>query len=101
MRGLAIAAALATGIASQALACDDHQGECEIEAWRPQNMMGILTIEGTTTCDTGGVTIRLYDGETYLGNASGFIEGHAFSAMAFSIPPPTDLQLKYSIDTEF
>ena len=53
-------------------------------------MMGTLTIEETTTCDSGSVTTRLYDGETYLGNASGFIEGPALSAMApTSHRPPT------------
>ena len=34
-----------------ALACDDHIGTCEIEDWRWQNALGMLSIEGSTTCD--------------------------------------------------
>ena len=48
-----------------ALACDDHIGKCEIEEWRWDYtaIMETLTIEGSATCDTGKVSMRLYDGE--------------------------------------
>ncbi len=62
-------------------------------------MMGMLTIEGSATCNSGLASIRLYDGEAYLGNASGLVEGHALSAMATGIDKPGDLQIKYSINT--
>ena len=81
-----------------ALACDDHHGSCEIEGWRHVDMFGSLVIEGVTTCDTGMVTIRLYGGETFLGIANGFIDGHAFSAIANDVTAPADFSIKYSID---
>ena len=94
-------AALAIAIAGgQALACDDHQGTCKIEAWRYQLTSGILTIDGSATCNSGMVSIRLYDGETYLGNAPGFVQGHALTAMATGIRHPDKLQIKYSIVPE-
>lgn len=42
--------------------------------------------------------IRLYDGETYLGNAIGFVEGHALSAVATGIEASDNLSIKYSIE---
>ncbi|MCY4240199.1 MAG: hypothetical protein OXD36_00470 [Rhodobacter sp.] len=81
-----------------AIACDDHHGTCEIEAWRFQNTMGVLTIEGSATCNSGRAMIRLYDGETYLGNAIGFVEGHALSAVATGIEASDNLSIKYSIE---
>lgn len=101
MRRIAIAACTVAIAGSQALACDDHHGECQIEAWRYQSMMGMLTIEGSATCDSGLVTIRLFDGETYLGNAIGTIEGHALTAIATNIEKPANLVLKYSIEPGF
>lgn len=101
MRRVAVAALMATVVGSQSFACDDHSGECQIEAWRYQSMMGMLTIEGSATCDSGMVSIRLYDGETYLGNAIGTIDGHALTAVATGIDKPGNLVLKYSIEPGF
>ena len=61
-------------------------------------MFGSLIIEGVATCDTGKATIRLYDGETFLGITKGFIEGHAFSAIANDVTASAGLSIKYSID---
>ncbi|MDE0530713.1 MAG: hypothetical protein OXI01_04560 [Albidovulum sp.] len=100
MRHLILAAFVVAIAGSQALACDDHQGACEIEAWRYQLTAGILTIDGSVTCNSGMVSIRLYDGETYLGNAQGFVQGHALTAVATGIANPDKLQIKYSIQPE-
>lgn len=92
-------------VATGALACDDHHGDCEIEDWRSLDVFESLLIEGVTTCDSGSITIRLYDeadgGSRYLGNATGFIEGHAFSAIANDVKEPAALAIKYSINTEW
>ena len=43
--------ALGTGFA---VACDDHVGKCELEAWRAQSPLGgMLGIDGSATCDKG------------------------------------------------
>ena len=99
MRLFALAAiACVIGI-NAAVACDDHTGTCEIEAWRAVGTGGgILFIEGSTTCDAGKVNIRLYDGEKFLGTADGYIEGHALSASALDIAKIGDLSIKYSIE---
>ena len=85
---------------SAASACDDHVGKCEIESWRWYSTGDYLTIDGAATCDSGSITIRVYDGEgaTFLGVATGFIEGHAFDAIATNVSKPTSVSIKYSID---
>ena len=86
-------------------ACDDHHGACEVEDWRYWHIEAarILGIEGVATCDTGTITIRLYqeaDGEPqFLGIADGRIEGHVLTANAVAIhKKPTHMSIKYSIE---
>ena len=100
MKTLTIALA-ALLLASMAAACDDHHGECEIEDWRAINMMSSLMIEGVATCDSGMVSIRVYDGNSYVGNATGFIKGHAFTALTPNVEASGPFTLKYSIDTSW
>ena len=84
-----------------ALACDDHVGKCELEAWRVvPSFAGIIHIEGTATCNKGDATIRIYQGDTFVGTAHGFIQGHALSATAMKIPDTRNLTIKYSIEPE-
>ncbi len=59
------------------LACDDHHGKCELEAWRGYKTGPYVTIEGSATCDTGHMIVRLYDGDKFLAMADGYVEGHA------------------------
>lgn len=85
-----------------ALACDDHVGACEIEAWRWYESLGDVVIEGSATCNTGSAQIRLYeesgDDLTFLGIAAGYIEGHALWASVSNVEKPQSLSIKYSID---
>lgn len=84
-----------------AFACDDHVGKCELEAWRAQpTAMGLLSIDGSATCDKGHATIRMYDGDKFLGVATGLVQGHALQAVAVEVPAYTDLKIKYSITPE-
>ena len=98
--GAMMAATLAVGTAQ---ACDDHHGVCEVEDWRWQSVIGdMLMIDGVTTCNEGKVVLRLYEGEngSFLGIGEGYIEGHAFQALATDIPKPSALAIKYSISSE-
>ena len=82
---------------SVAGAYDDHVGKCKLEAWRANSAMSMLMIEGSATCNSGMATIRLYDGEKFLGVAQGVVEGHALNAVATNIPAHKSLSIKYSI----
>lgn len=85
-------------LVTPALACDDHHGACDIEDWRSVDMFGNLVVEGVAACDTGMITIRLYDGDVFLGVANGFIKGHAFSAIVTDVMAPAGMSMKYSIN---
>lgn len=80
-----------------AVACDDHHGKCTLEAWRAQSTAGLLTIDGSATCDKGRATIRLYDGDKFLGVATGYIRGHALRALGTGIESYGNLKIKYSL----
>ena len=80
-----------------AVACDDHHGKCTLEAWRAQSTGDILSIDGSVTCNKGRATIRLYDGDKFLGVATGYIRGHALRALATGIESYDNLKIKYSL----
>ncbi len=87
---------------SVALACDDHVGKCEVEAWRVSSTVaGMMMIDGVATCNSGRITMRLYDDsgkkDRFLGVADGLIEGHAFTSVAMNVAKPKSLSMKYSI----
>lgn len=101
MRYILFAVFMALFSIGTAIACDDHIGKCEIEAWRYTHtpMMRMLTIEGSATCNNGSANIRLFQDGKFLGVAKGIIEGHALSAMAMAIyEKPKSLKIKYSIE---
>ena len=85
-----------------ALSCDDLDGECRLEGWRWHGSFGSIMIDGSSTCDSGLVNIRLYDDggddPVFLGVATGFIEGHALQAIASGIETPESMAIKYSIE---
>ena len=104
--------AIGTAIIASALltsgvvgACDDHVGKCEIEDWRWYEVPGMdmLYIEGVATCDSGEITIRIYEGigdpQQFLGVANGYVESHAFFAVASNVRVfhPDDIAIRYSI----
>ena len=68
-------------------ACDDHVGKCEIEdfLYRIEGFDN-LVIRGVTTCDSGKIIIRVYDGEgesrKLVAIADGYIVSHTFTAMS-------------------
>ena len=63
------------------LACDDHVGKCELEAWRASTAaMGLVNIDGSATCDKGSAIIRMYDGDKFLGVATGLARHNSSTA---------------------
>ncbi len=91
-----------TGVA---VACDDHNGPCKIEDWRSMYhpSLQIVVIEGTTTCDTGRVTLRVYDEardeSPFVGIAETFITGHTFQASIMSVgKKPASVSFKANIE---
>ena len=96
--GISVCLAAAPALAS---------GNCEIEAWRYtyMSMGGLLTIEGSASCESGLANIRLFggpEGKEFLGVASGIVEGHALTAIAHGIhEKPETLTIKYSISEGF
>ena len=93
---VALAAVVFLGVA---MACDDHVGKCELEAWRAMRpAAGMLPIDGSATCAEGSINIRLYDDGKFIGTASGIIQGHALTAFSQNIQvAPKALTIKYSI----
>ena len=98
MRYVVVAAVAVLFWYGPVLACDDHVGKCKLEAWRANSAgMGLVMIEGSATCDRGRATIRLYDGDKFLGVATGLVRGHALQAAATDIAAYQALAIKYSI----
>lgn len=78
--------------------------DCEIEALKWSYSLGLLEIEGSTTCESGIISFRLYDGvgddATFLGTVQGFINGYTILALGDNIPKVEYIAFKYSI-TEY
>ena len=76
--------------------------ECQIEDFRYYDSIGFLVVEGSTTCPSGEIYIRLYDSSDdenkYLGNATGYINGYTFELIANGIVSPEKLSIKYTIE---
>ena len=75
-------------------------GACQIEDWSwSYSRALILTLEGTTTCETGKIIIRAYDesGE-FVGTGTDYFEGYAFRAYIDDVPrAPQSLAIKHTI----
>ena len=87
-----------------ALENTSSDSDCEIEALKWSYSFGILEIEGSTTCESGLIVFRLYDGvgpdATFLGTVEGIIQNHAIFAAGLNIPKVDYIAFKYGI-TEF
>ncbi len=69
MKKLILATFLVAITAPPVLACDDHHGTYEIEAWTWYQTSSFLSIEGVATCNEGWAKIQLYDGDAFIGVA--------------------------------
>lgn len=107
MKRLIVMAIMASALFASGVvgACDDHVGKCEIEDWRwfKISEVNMLTIEGVASCDSGMISVRIYEGvgdsQKFLSIATGFVEGHTFTAIADNIRDfhPDDIAIRYSI----
>ncbi len=75
---------------------------CQIEDWRGHYMelLKAVSIEGTTTCETGKITIRAYDGNgEFIGVGKDFIEDHVFTIGPIMgiLQKPRSLDIKSTI----
>lgn len=78
----------------------DSAGPCRIDDWRWQyeSMFNMITIDGTTTCETGWITIRAYDGDgEFFGTHTGIVMGHAFQGIIDASRKPSSLTIKHTI----
>lgn len=77
-----------------------HAEDCKIEDWKwSAPIPNILIIEGVSTCETGRLTLRLYEGDggAFIGVETAFIRGFAFKAMRTATAKPSALTIKYTI----
>lgn len=94
------ALAVCLGIPAQVLACD-----LEAWTWRYTSIQRI-EIEGSTTCKSGWIYIRLYDGkpsgDTFIGIVNTFIEGYTFTRSSSEVarPKSNTLHIRYSIESD-
>jgi len=79
MKGAACALLCAFGLlaAGSALACDDHVGQCKLDAIRTTYKGGYFKLMASATCDRGRAVIRVYDGDKFIGVVDGYIRHHA------------------------
>ncbi|WP_406646846.1 hypothetical protein QEZ52_00255 [Aliisedimentitalea scapharcae] len=72
---------------------------CEIEDWKMQLRGNLPYMTGATTCPSGRLTYRMYDGETGEFVTSGFtyFEGYAFRDYPDTEAWPNSVDLKYTI----
>ena len=65
------------------------------------NFRRFVTIKGSATCDSGSITMNLYEGtgefKRFIGTADGVIEGHAFSVTVNVSEHPKLLSIVYDI----
>ena len=89
---------LAAALLSPAAA---HAAECKIEDWKWSSLAPtVLVVEGTTTCKTGEIVLRLYEGEggAFVGVETAYIQGYAFKTIRKVTAQPSVLAIKYTIE---
>ena len=77
-----------------------NASDCKIEDWKWSTLAPtMLIIEGVTTCETGEVVLRLYEGEggAFVGVETAYIQGHTFKTMRAVSARPKALAIKYTI----
>lgn len=75
----------------------DISQPCIIEDWNYSRKAGAAYITGATSCASGRLNYRLYDGEKFLVSGFTYIKGFAFQAYA-DAPSLPEMQIKYSIE---
>ena len=75
---------------------------CKVEDSRSYMTLDILSIEGVTTCPSGDIYLRVYDGKgadrKFVGTATALINGYTFTATIVGAEEPQDLDFEYVIE---
>jgi hypothetical protein len=74
-------------------------GSCAIEDWKYAEKANNIYLNGTTTCPSGKLIYRLYDGQSgaFIGSNVTFIEGYAFQSYTDGVTPKS-VRIKYVIE---
>ena len=107
MRRMGILAMLVLLFGFGVALADDDSGMCSVEDWRYTHTPGLrmVTIEGTTTCKEGRISIRAYDtsdgSSKFMGVDDSHVNGFIFEAHITAIyEKPASMDIKYSIEVE-
>ena len=71
--------------------------KCEVEHWNwsYEAMLNAVYITGTTTCESGVVSVQAFDGGKFLGATQAPVMGHVMTAMPINASrKPTNLTIK-------
>lgn len=78
----------------------ESRPSCSLEDWTYRSLPGGYTqVDGSTSCSSGMIQVRFYDGDKYLGSAPGIIHGGAFQA-TIQAPAPDPLRIRYEIEPD-
>ena len=86
MRRMGILAMLVLLFGFGVALADDDSGMCSVEDWRYTHTPGlrVVTIEGTTTCKEGRISIRAYDtsdgSSKFMGVDASLVSGFIFQS---------------------
>ena len=74
--------------------------DCNIEDWKFQKTSSqYITVDGTTTCNSGKLVLKIYDGDTssYIGNDTTYIRNGIFKSLIRTSLSPSRLEIKFTI----
>lgn len=90
---------LAATLLGCALVSRANAEDCKVDGWRHyEDPLGIIAIDGSTTCECGRVHIRAYDGDRFIGADTAFVEGYKFSARIPQAPMPSQMKIKTTVE---
>ena len=92
------ALAVSIGMLSGTVMAHEVPGPCVVEDWRVDDNGPHIGIEGVTSCKSGKISIRLYDGDKFVGVTDGYIEGYIFEDWIVNAPAVEDPRIKYFIE---
>lgn len=73
-----------------------QEKDCEVEDFIAKQSGQFVAINGASTCESGYLAYRLYDGETFIGSGTARIRGFVFQTFE-EIDMPERLTMKYVI----
>ena len=88
LRGLA-------GISEELSAIQEMESQtCEVENWSYEYLFNTVSINGTTTCESGDMRLQVFDGDEFLGVKLAPVWKGMFSVLLDVVRKPRDLNIK-------